>query len=81
MWPESVERALALPLRAEGAAIGSIGFLFDRHTPLDGDTLALARLVADLAGQALERARLYESEREVRRALDRILLVAPRFLQ
>jgi GAF domain-containing protein/anti-sigma regulatory factor (Ser/Thr protein kinase) len=77
--PPSVERALALPLRAEGAVIGSLGFLFERETPVDGDTLALARIVADLAGQALERARLYESERETRRALDRILRVAPRF--
>ncbi len=68
-------------MRAEGAVIGSIGFLFERQTPLDGDTLALARIVADLAGQALERSRLYESEREIRRALDRILLVAPRFLR
>jgi GAF domain-containing protein/anti-sigma regulatory factor (Ser/Thr protein kinase) len=78
--PPSVERALALPLRAEGSVIGSVGFLFDREATLDGDTLALARIVADLAGQALERARLYESERETRRALDRILRVAPRFL-
>jgi len=77
--PPGVERALALPLRAEGAVIGSLGFLFERETPVDGDTLALARIVADLAGQALERARLYESEREARRALDRILRVAPRF--
>ena len=81
IWPENVERALALPLRAEAAVIGSIGFLFEQQTPLDGDRLALARIVADLAGQALERSRLYESEREVRRALDRILLVAPRFLR
>ena len=78
--PPSVERALALPLRAEGSVIGSLGFLFDTSTPLDGETLALARIVTDLAGQALERARLYESERETRRALDRILRVAPRFL-
>jgi len=77
--PLSVERALALPFRIDGAVIGSLGFLFGRETAVDGDTLALARVVADLAGQALERARLYESEREARRALDRILRVAPRF--
>ena len=80
MLPPTVERALALPLRAEGTVIGALGFLFGRETAVDGDTLALARIVADLAGQALERARLYESERETRRALDRILRVAPRFL-
>ena len=77
--PPSVERALALPLRAEGAVIGSLGFQFERDTQVDGDTLALARIVANLAGQVLERARLYESERETRRALDRILRVAPSF--
>ena len=77
--PESVERALAVPIRAESRVIGSVGVLFERGTPLDADTLALARIIADLAGQALERARLYESEREARRALDRILRVAPRF--
>jgi GAF domain-containing protein/anti-sigma regulatory factor (Ser/Thr protein kinase) len=78
--PDRVERALALPLRAEGAVIGSVGFLFERESALDGDTVGLARIVADMASQALERARLYESERETRRALDRILRVAPRFL-
>jgi GAF domain-containing protein/anti-sigma regulatory factor (Ser/Thr protein kinase) len=79
-WPPSVERGLAVPLRAEGTVVGSVGYLFDGATELDGDTLALARIVADLTGQALERARLYESERESRVALDRILQVAPRFL-
>ena len=78
--PAAVERALALPLRAEGAVIGSVEFLFERDVPLDGDTVGLARIVVDLAGQSLERARLYESERESRQALDRILEVAPRFL-
>jgi GAF domain-containing protein/anti-sigma regulatory factor (Ser/Thr protein kinase) len=77
--PPSVERALALPLRAEGSVVGSVGFVFGQETPLDGDTLALARVVSDLASQALERTKLYESERETRRALDRILRVAPRF--
>ena len=42
---------------------------------------ALARIAADLGGQALERAGLYEQERSSREALDRILAVAPRFQQ
>jgi hypothetical protein len=78
--PAIVERALALPLRAEGAVVGSVEFLFEGEVALDGDTVGLARIVVDLAGQSLERARLYESERESRRALDRILEVAPSFL-
>ena len=78
--PARAERALAVPLRASGSVVGSVGFVFERDHPVDDDTQALARIVADLAGQALERARLYEAERESRRALDRILRVAPRFL-
>ena len=77
--PEA-ERALAVPIRAGGVVVGAVGFVFDREHDVDDDTQALARIVADLAGQALERARLYEGERESRQALDRILQVAPRFL-
>jgi serine phosphatase RsbU (regulator of sigma subunit)/anti-sigma regulatory factor (Ser/Thr protein kinase) len=77
--PEA-ERALAVPIRAGGAVVGAVDFVFDREHDVDDDTQALARIVADLAGQALERARLYEAERESRQALDRILRVAPRFL-
>jgi GAF domain-containing protein/anti-sigma regulatory factor (Ser/Thr protein kinase) len=78
--PAVVERALALPVRADAAVVGSVLFLFEREVTLDGDTVGLARIVVDLAGQSLERARLYESERESRQALDRILEVAPSFL-
>jgi serine phosphatase RsbU (regulator of sigma subunit)/anti-sigma regulatory factor (Ser/Thr protein kinase) len=78
--PSSVRAAIAVPLRARGDAVGSVGFLFAADHALDDDTLGLARIVADLAGQALERAKLYEREQESRRALERILLVAPRFL-
>ena len=80
VFPKRVVGALAIPLRAEGVVIGSVGFFFEESRPLDEDVQALGRIVADLAGQALERARLYEAERESRRALDRILRVAPRFL-
>ena len=75
-----VQAALALPLRAEGKVIGSIGFQFDRTGSIGDEARAIAGIVADLVGQALERSRLYERELESRRALDRILQVAPRFL-
>ncbi len=78
--PRGVEAAMAVPLRAGGDVIGAIGFLFERREPLEDENQGFARIVADLAGQALERARLYEAEQESRRALERILLVAPRFL-
>jgi serine phosphatase RsbU (regulator of sigma subunit)/anti-sigma regulatory factor (Ser/Thr protein kinase)/transcriptional regulator with GAF, ATPase, and Fis domain len=71
---------VAVPLHARGDVVGSVELLFtDEDAPGD-ETYGLARIVADLAGQALERARLYERELESRRALERILLVAPRFL-
>jgi serine phosphatase RsbU (regulator of sigma subunit)/anti-sigma regulatory factor (Ser/Thr protein kinase) len=75
-----VQAGLALPLRAEGKVIGSIGFVFEQTGSVGDETRAIAGIVADLVGQALERSRLYERELESRRALDRILQVAPRFL-
>jgi serine phosphatase RsbU (regulator of sigma subunit)/anti-sigma regulatory factor (Ser/Thr protein kinase) len=78
--PATVASALAVPLRSRNRVVGSLGFLFDREDAVSDETVALAELVADLAAQALDRARLYERERESREALDRILQVAPRFL-
>jgi serine phosphatase RsbU (regulator of sigma subunit)/anti-sigma regulatory factor (Ser/Thr protein kinase) len=71
--------AIAVPLRIVGAAAGSMSFLFDRDDAIVEDAVALAAIAADLGGQALERAQLYEREQQMRRALDRILRVAPRF--
>jgi serine phosphatase RsbU (regulator of sigma subunit)/anti-sigma regulatory factor (Ser/Thr protein kinase) len=86
-YPESagrllgeVQAGLARPLRAEGKVVGAIGFVFDHESAVTEDIQTLTGIVADLVGQALERARLYERELESRRALDRILRVAPRFL-
>ena len=75
-----IESGVALPVRAEGKVIGAVGFLFDRPGAVTSEIETLAGIVADLVGQALERARLYERELDSRRALDRILRVAPRFL-
>ncbi len=62
-----------------GKPVGVVEFLFDRENALDDELAAIASTAAGLAEQALERARLYERERETSRALDRILQVAPRF--
>ncbi len=73
------QAALAVPLRTEGDVVGSMSFLFDRpHAAHDDDAEAIALIAADIGGQALERAQLYERERQSRQALDRILRVAPR---
>ena len=64
--------ALAVPLRAGAETTGAIGLPFRRSEATDEEVIALARLAADLGGQALLRARLYEQERDAREALDRI---------
>ena len=71
--------ALALPLRVAGEVLGSMSFLYERNTQIEDEVVAVAAIAADLGGQALERALLYERERESRQALDRVLRVAPRF--
>jgi serine phosphatase RsbU (regulator of sigma subunit)/anti-sigma regulatory factor (Ser/Thr protein kinase) len=71
--------ALAVPLRAGGQAVGSMSFLFEQDSPGHEDAEAIALIAADLGGQALDRSQLYARERESRRALDRVLRVAPRF--
>ncbi|HXF98503.1 MAG TPA: SpoIIE family protein phosphatase [Gaiellaceae bacterium] len=75
----SVEAAIACPIRVAGSVVGAAGYVFEQAGAVGEDVEAMAVIVADLAGQALERARLYEREREARLALDRILAVAPRF--
>jgi GAF domain-containing protein/anti-sigma regulatory factor (Ser/Thr protein kinase) len=77
--PQQVESIIALPLRVGGKPYGVVEFLFDRPDAVDDELAAVASTVAVLAEQALERASLYDRERETRTALDRILQVAPRF--
>ena len=78
--PNRVEGAIAVPLWSRDRVVGALGFLFERAEAVGDETVALAVIMGDLTGQALERARLYERESESRAALDRILQVAPRFL-
>jgi serine phosphatase RsbU (regulator of sigma subunit)/anti-sigma regulatory factor (Ser/Thr protein kinase) len=77
--PHVVRSVVAVPLRVAGKPVGVVEFLFDRPNPVDDELEAVASTAAGLAELALERARLYEREREMRTALDRILQVAPRF--
>jgi serine phosphatase RsbU (regulator of sigma subunit)/anti-sigma regulatory factor (Ser/Thr protein kinase) len=75
-----VESAFAVPLRASrGEIVGALGFVFGHEDGAGPELVGVAQIVADLAGQALERARFYEREREARQALDRIVQLAPRF--
>ena len=73
-----VEATLAVPVQAAGDVVGALGFVFEKPDLAHEEADSLASIIADLGGQALARARLYERERQARRALDRILRVAPR---
>ena len=77
--PPQVQSIVAVPLRVAEKPYAVVEFLFVRPDAVDDELAAVASTVAVLAEQALERARLYDRERESRTALDRILQVAPRF--
>ena len=72
--------ALAVPLRVEGRVTGAIGFPFNRPHAVDENVLSLARIAAELGGQALQRSLAYERERDARDALERITRLVPRFV-
>lgn len=71
--------ALAVPIRVADHVVGAMGFPFARGVAINADVISLALLAAELGGQALERAGLYEQERQSREALDRIARLAPTF--
>ena len=73
--------ALAVPVFVGERLAGAMGFPFQQPDAITAEVRALARIAADLGGQALERAGLYELERSSRESLDRVLAVAPRFQQ
>ncbi len=59
----SHEAVVALPLAVEGRAIGGLALSFSGARAFDADERAFLLTVADLCAQALERSRLYESQR------------------
>jgi serine phosphatase RsbU (regulator of sigma subunit)/anti-sigma regulatory factor (Ser/Thr protein kinase) len=72
--------AVAVPVRATGGeVVGAMSYLFDEYRSVDDEAETIALIAADMGGQALERARLYDRERESVQSLDRILRVSPRF--
>ena len=73
------QRAIAVPVTVAGEVVGALSLLFDEPGSAHEEAGAIVALAGALGGQALERARLYEGEREARRGLDRILRVSPRF--
>ena len=73
--------ALAVPVFIGERLVGAMGFPFAEPDAITDEIRTVAQIAADLGGQALERAEFYAQERASREALDRILAVAPRFLQ
>ena len=73
--------ALAVPVLIGDRLVGAMGFPFAEPDAITEEVRTVAQVAADLGGQALERAEFYAQERTSREALDRILAVAPRFLQ
>ena len=71
----AVQAMAAIPLRgSDGQVFGSIGFAFHAPQALDREQVGFLETIADIAGQSLDRARLYERERDVARALQLALL-------
>ncbi|MEA2295434.1 MAG: hypothetical protein QOE86_3073 [Solirubrobacteraceae bacterium] len=67
---------LVLPLMSTGRAVGALLLSATRERAFGPDERALAGALAAQAGQALERARLFEAERRVSVTLQRSLLPA-----
>lgn len=69
--------AAALPVRTSSdEVIGALGVVWDRPVNFDPTTLATLTTVAELCGQTLERAQLYEAEHLLVEGLQRRLLRA-----
>jgi signal transduction histidine kinase len=61
---------VALPLSAEGKTVGVLGLSFDRDRIFDPTDRAFMLALAQQCGLALERARLYEAERNARKTAE-----------
>jgi PAS domain S-box-containing protein len=62
----------ALPLRSTGKVIGAFGFTFSYERPFTPDDLQFMEALGHQCSLALERARLYEAERQARAEAERL---------
>lgn len=62
----------ALPLRGDGRIIGAFGFSFARERVFEPEDLQFMELLGQQCALALERARLYEAERQARAEAERL---------
>jgi signal transduction histidine kinase len=63
--------AAAIPLELDGRLLGGIGLSFPQPREFDDEDRAFGKALADQCAQALERARLYQVERDARDAAER----------
>jgi integral membrane sensor domain MASE1 len=66
--------SLHVPLRSGQQTVGVLSVEFDEPGPVHRSVSTLVQTVADMVAQGLERARLYEEEREAGLTLQRALL-------
>jgi integral membrane sensor domain MASE1 len=65
---------VSVPARSGDLIVGALAFGFEHQGPIDSETIVFAQSLADLAGQAIDRARRYEHEYETAHRLQRALL-------
>lgn len=68
--PTSGQAWAAIPLIVEGRVIGALGLSFAERRSFNTDEQAMMRALAHHCAQALERARLYDAERQARAAAE-----------
>ncbi|MEU2165881.1 SpoIIE family protein phosphatase [Streptomyces sp. NPDC019208] len=71
---DGLESWAVLPLIASGRPIGSLVLAYERHKRFPPTERAVLTSLAGLIGQALERARLYDTKHDVARRLQAALL-------
>ncbi len=59
-----------MPFRARGKVVGGLAFSFPDERTFEAEEKTFFSAVADICGQALERARLFDSERRARAAAE-----------
>src|SRR5262245_36513312 len=71
---ETAQAAYAGPLQVGNRRLGSFGLVFEQERQVSPEDERLLATMAHLCAQAIERARLYESERRIANRLQRALL-------
>ena len=66
---------LAVPVRVAGRSRGALAFGFDAEGRVEPEVASVAGTLAELAGQALERAELYEAEHRAAHQLPHALVL------